>query len=280
MKRVPRPLMPLLSLLLLSATTGCEAPGPLRYATAPQANGRLVFSEEFAGAAGSQPQSSRWSFEVGTDWGNAQLEYDTARSSNVSLDGQGHLAITARRESYLGSAYTSGRITTRGLFTQERGRFEARMKLPSGRGLWPAFWLLGSNINTTPWPGCGEIDIMEYRGQEPGVIHGSLHGPGYSGGNARTGSFTLPNSGRFDDSFHIFAVEWKPNQVTFLVDNVPYQMFTPASLPPGSRWVFDHPFFIIMNLAVGGNYLGPPDGSTVFPQTLLVDYVRVHQVTS
>jgi len=154
------------------------------------------------------------------------------------------------------------------------------MKLPTGRGLWPAFWLLGANIATTPWPGCGEIDIMEYRGQEPSVIQGSLHGPGYSGGNARTRSFTLPNNGRFDDGFHVFAVEWRTNQITFLVDNVPYQVLTPASLPAGSPWVFDHPFFIILNLAVGGNYLGPPDASTVFPQTLLVDYVRVYQVTS
>lgn len=280
MRRLPRSLVPLLSLLLLTAATGCEGPGPLTYATAPQANGRLVFSEEFVGAAGSLPQSSRWSFDVGTDWGNAQLEYDTARPSNVSLDGQGNLAITARRESYLGSSYTSGRITTRGLFAQDRGRFEARMKLPTGRGLWPAFWLLGANIGTTPWPGCGEIDIMEYRGQEPGVVHGSLHGPGYSGGNARTRSFTLPSNGRFDDGFHVFAVEWRTNQVTFLVDNVPYQVLTPASLPAGSLWVFDHPFFIILNLAVGGNYLGPPDANTVFPQTLLVDYVRVTQVTS
>lgn len=154
------------------------------------------------------------------------------------------------------------------------------MKLPTGRGLWPAFWLLGDNIATVPWPGCGEIDVMEYRGQEPSVIHGSLHGPGYSGGNARTRSYTLPGGARFDAGFHVFAVEWSPNQVRYLVDNVPYQVFTPASLPSGTSWVFDHPFFILVNLAVGGNFVGSPDAATVFPQTLLVDYVRVYQAGS
>jgi beta-glucanase (GH16 family) len=268
------------ALLLSSVVTGCEGPGPLTYAVAPAANGKLLWAEEFSGPAGSLPQSSHWGFDVGTDWGNAQLEYDTARPANVSLDGQGNLAITARRESYLGSTYTSGRITTRGLFSQTHGRIEARMKLPTGRGLWPAFWLLGADLATNPWPACGEIDIMEYRGQEPAVVHGSLHGPGYSGGGARTRSYTLPGGARFDGGYHVFAVEWKANQITWLVDGVPYQVLTPASLPSGTRWVFEHPFFIILNLAVGGNYVGPPDAGTVFPQTLLVDYVRVYQVAS
>jgi beta-glucanase (GH16 family) len=266
--------------LLLAATMACEGPGPLTYAVAPSANGRLLWSEEFAGPAGTLPVSSHWAFDVGTDWGNGQLEYDTARATNVSLDGQGHLQITARREAFQGSAYTSGRISTRGLFSRQQGRFEARMKLPSGRGMWPAFWLLGANLATAPWPACGEIDVMEYRGQEPGAVHGSAHGPGYSGGNARTRSFTLPGGSRFDAGYHVFAIEWKTNQITFLVDNTPYQVVTPASLPAGTRWVFDHPFFILVNLAVGGSYVGPPDAGTVFPQTLLVDYVRVYQVGS
>lgn len=279
MRRRTRALLPLVAVGLLFATA-CEGPGPL-VATAPVVNGgRLVWSEEFTGPAGSLPQASHWNLEVGTDWGNAQLEYDTNRASNVSLDGQGHLAITARREAFQGSAYTSGRISTRGWFAQRYGRFEARMKLPSGRGMWPAFWMLGDDIGTVPWPGCGEIDVMEYRGQEPTVIHGSLHGPGYSGGNARTRSFVLPGGARFDDGFHVFAIEWTANQVRYLVDGVAYQVLTPASLPSGTRWVFDHPFFILLNLAVGGNYVGPPDATTVFPQTLLVDYVRVYQAGS
>lgn len=266
------------ALVLLVALPGCESPASVVTSTPPPSGSRLVWSEEFVGPAGTLPDDSRWTFDVGTGWGNAQLEYDTARPANVSLDGQGHLAITARQESYLGSAYTSGRINTRGRFAQARGRFEARMKLPSGRGLWPAFWLLGADYATNPWPACGEIDIMEYRGQEPGVVHGSLHGPGYSGGNARTRSFTLPGGGRFDEGFHVFAVEWRADRITWFVDDMPYQVLTPASLPAGAPWVFDRPFIVILNLAVGGNYVGPPDAGTTFPQTLLVDYVRVYQV--
>ena len=270
-----RRLLPALSIAMV---TSCEGPAATVPVAPPTTSTRLLWAEEFTGPAGSLPLSTHWTFDVGTDWGNAQLEYDTARPVNVSLDGEGHLAITARREDYLGSQYTSGRITTRGLFSQTTGRFEARIRMPTGRGLWPAFWLLGADYATTGWPGCGEIDVMEYRGQEPRVVHGSLHGPGYSGGNARTRSYTLPGGGRFDTGYHVFAIEWRANQITWMVDNVPYQVLTPASLPAGTRWVFDHPFFIILNLAVGGNYVGPPDASTVFPQTLLVDYVRVYQV--
>lgn len=274
-------LIPVLATLGLVALAGCEGPASVSHPTpSGGTTGRLLWAEEFDGPAGSLPLASHWGFDLGTDWGNAQLEYDTDRSTNVSLDGSGNLAITARRESYQGCAYTSGRITTKGFFTQNQGRFEARIKLPTGRGLWPAFWLLGANVASSPWPACGEIDIMEYRGQEPNVVHGSLHGPGYSGGGARTRSYTLTGGARFDAGFHVFAIEWKTNQITYYVDNVPYQILTPSSLPSGTHWVFDHPFFIVLNLAVGGNYVGAPDGSTVFPQTLLVDYVRVYQVGS
>lgn len=275
-----KPVVRALPLLLLLLATSCEGPASIVSTTPPTNSGTLVWAEEFDGPAGSQPNSAHWAYDVGTDWGNAQLEYDTARPTNVSLDGAGHLQIVARAENYNGAAYTSGRIKTQGLFSRSYGRFEARMKLPTGRGLWPAFWLLGSNIGTTPWPACGEIDVMEYRGQEPTTIHGSLHGPGYSGGSARTKAYTLPAGGRFDTGYHVFAIEWKTNQITYLVDGVPYQVLTPASLPNGAQWVFDHPFFVILNLAVGGNYVGAPDASTVFPQTLLVDYVRVYSVGS
>jgi beta-glucanase (GH16 family) len=276
-----KPALRFLPLVFLVTFTGCEGPASVTYPTPPASTpGQLTWLEDFTGPAGSLPSASHWRFDVGTDWGNSQLEYDTDRPSNVSLDGNGNLAIVARAESYQGCAYTSGRISTRGYFSQATGRFEARIKLPTGRGLWPAFWLLGADYAANPWPACGEIDIMEYRGQEPTVVHGSLHGPGYSGGNARTKAYALPNGARFDGGFHVFAVEWKTNQITYLVDNVPYQVLTPSSLPAGTRWVFDHPFFIILNLAVGGNYVGSPDATTVFPQTLLVDYVRVYQVAS
>lgn len=237
----------------------------------------LVWQDEFDGPAGASPDPTRWRFDIGTDWGNAQLEYDTARPSNVSLDGAGHLAITARREDYLGRGYTSARINTRGLFQQSTGRFEARIQMPVGGGLWPAFWLLGANYPTVSWPDCGEIDIVEYRGQEPNIIYGSVHGPVYSGGAAINRRFTLPGPG-FDAAFHTFAVEWDFNHITWLVDDVPYGTVTPANIPARGRWVFDHPFFIILNLAVGGNFVGPVDPSTTFPQTMLVDWVRVQRL--
>jgi beta-glucanase (GH16 family) len=239
----------------------------------------LLWQDEFDGPAGQLPDASKWSFDVGTDWGNAQLEYDTDRAENVSLDGEGNLAITAREDSYEGSAYTSGRIKTQGKFARQRGRFEARIKLPVGRGIWPAFWLLGDNFETVGWPECGEIDIMEYRGQEPNIVHGSLHGPGYSGGGAITSRFILPGDG-FDAGFHTFAIEWDEEGISWFVDGLVYQRRTPADLRSGARWVFDHPFFIILNVAVGGSFVGAPDESTQFPQTMLVDWVRVYGVAS
>jgi beta-glucanase (GH16 family) len=236
-----------------------------------------VWEDGFDGPAGQLPDPDRWRFDIGTDWGNAQLEYDTDRPVNVSLDGNGHLAITAREEVFQGREYTSGRINTRDLFDQARGRFEARIKLPVGQGIWPAFWLLGSNFEEVGWPACGEIDIMEYRGQEPHIVHGSLHGPGYSGGEAVTGRFTLAGGEGFNEGFHVFAIEWNADSITWFVDDTPYQTITPGDLPPGARWVFDHPFFIILNVAVGGYFVGPPDAETTFPQTMLIDYVRVYR---
>ncbi len=239
----------------------------------------LMWEDEFDGPAGQPPDSSAWRYDVGTNWGNDQLEYDTARPENVSLDGDGHLAIVARKEPYNGSAYTSGRINTSGFFAQAQGRFEARIRLPRGRGLWPAFWLLGTDIGTVGWPECGEIDIMEYRGQEPAIVHGSLHGPGYSGGSALTGRYTLSDD-TFDAGFHVFTVQWERDRITWYVDGVIYKVVTPKNVPSGGHWVFDHPFFIILDLAVGGNFVGPPDASTVFPQTMLVDWVRVYRSAS
>ena len=239
----------------------------------------LVWADEFDGPAGKSPDSTRWRFDIGTDWGNAQLEYDTDRPVNVALDGDGHLAITAREELFLGCEYTSGRINTRGFLEHARGRFEARIKLPVGQGIWPAFWLLGADFASVGWPECGEIDIMEYRGQEPDIVHGSLHGPGYSGGSALTGHYVLDEGG-FNDDFHVFAIEWDESSITWLIDDRTYQTMTPADVPPDGRWVFDHPFFIIMNVAVGGHFVGSPDESTEFPQTMLVDWVRVYGVGS
>lgn len=240
-------------------------------------NYQLVWQDEFDGPDGQSPDTLKWTFDIGTGnngWGNQELQYYTDRQENVSMDGTGNLVITARRESFGGRPFTSARIKTQGLFEQAYGRFEARIKLPYGPGIWPAFWLLGSNIETVNWPECGEIDIMECRGQQTNLIQGTVHGPGYSGGSSITKNFGYQQN-RFDVDFHLFAVEWGNNYLRFYVDEVLYQEIKPEDLP--GRWVFDKPFFIILNIAVGGNYVGFPTSETPFPQTMLIDYVRVYK---
>jgi len=240
-------------------------------------NFELVWEDDFDGPIGQLPDTATWNFDIGTGWGNNQLEFDTDRPTNVSLDGQGNLLIIAREESFQGSNYTSARITTANKFTRKFGRIEARIQLPWGQGIWPAFWLLGENFNTVGWPQCGEIDIMEYRGQEPSIVHATVHGPGYSAGGGVTRSYTLPNS-RFDTGFHIFAIEWNENSIDWYVDDKLYHRVTPDDV--NGAWVFNQPFFIILNVAVGGGYVGPPDATTVFPQTMVIDYVRVYNKSS
>ena len=274
------------SLTLLAAACGTARPasGSLAppNASPPASAWTLAWSDEFEGPAGSLVDSARWVAEVGGHgWGNHELEYYTARSQNASLSGDGLLVIRALREHYEGGGvardYTSARLKTQGRFEQTYGRFEARLKIPRGQGLWPAFWMLGADINAAGWPRCGEIDIMENIGREPATVHGSLHGPGYSGGNSLTGGFALPGGEALADGFHVFAVEWEPAIVRFFIDGNLYETRTPADLRPGQVWAFDHSFFMLLNVAVGGDWPGSPDGSTVFPQTMLVDYVRVYR---
>lgn len=241
---------------------------------------QLVWEDGFEGPAGQAPDASKWAYDIGTGdngWGNQELQYYTDRPENIALNGSGQLAITARSESYAGSAFTSARIKTQGLFEQAYGRFEARIKLPWGPGIWPAFWMLGADITQTPWPQCGEIDIMEYRGQQPHLIHGSVHGPGYSGGAAITKAFGLEN-GRFDVDFHVFAIEWGEDYIDYFVDDTLYQRITPGGVT--GEWVYDHPFFLLLNVAVGGNFVGFPTSQTPFPQTMLVDYVKVYKAVN
>jgi beta-glucanase (GH16 family) len=243
----------------------------------PNRNWELTWSDDFEGAAGTAPNNANWSFDIGrgeNGWGNNELQYYTSRSSNIQLDGNGQLVITARSETFAGAPFTSARIKTKDLFAQAYGRFEARIKAPSGPGIWPAFWMLGSNIDTAPWPQCGEIDIMEIRGQEPSIVHGSLHGPGYSGGNAVTKSYGL-FEGRFDTDFHIFAIEWGEGYIDYFVDNFLYQRITADKV--NGEWVYDQPFYIILNVAVGGNFVGFPTSGTPFPQSMIVDYVKVYK---
>jgi beta-glucanase (GH16 family) len=236
----------------------------------------LTFSDEFNGPAGPI-DGTKWGFDVGGGgWGNNELEYYTDSTNNVTVDGNGALEIIARQESFMGASYTSGRINTRGKFSQAYGRFEARIQIAQGKGIWPAFWTLGDNLGSAGWPGCGELDIQETVGALPSVNHGSAHGPGYSGGNPLTGVYQL-QSGALSDGYHVYAIEWEPNQVRWYVDDTLYETRTPADVPAGATWVYDHPFFILLNLAVGGNFPGSPDATTTFPQTTKVDYVRVYK---
>ncbi|NOT48783.1 MAG: glycoside hydrolase family 16 protein [Acidobacteria bacterium] len=247
---------------------------------------KAVFKDEFNGPAGSAVDSSKWSAEIGGGgWGNQELEYYTNSTDNAYLDGSGSLVIKSIKLVqpltltcwYGPCQYTSARLVTKGKFDLTYGRFEARIKIPRGQGIWPAFWLLGKNIDTVGWPQCGEIDIMENIGREPSIVHGTAHGSGYSGGNGLTGLYTLPANAMFADDFHVFAIEWSPNEIRWYVDGANYKTATPKNLPAGSVWAFDHPFFIILNSAVGGGWPGSPDNTTVFPQTMLVDYVRVYK---
>ena len=272
------------ALLLLSLTVVCELPLPAHptVCAGSKAARQLAWSDEFNGPDGSAVDSTKWTFDVGgKGWGNNELETYTSRTANAHLE-NGSLVIKAIKETFTGADkitrdYTSARLLTKNKFSQTYGRFEARIKIPFGQGIWPAFWMLGDNIDSVHWPNCGEIDIMENIGREPSVVHGTFHGPGYSGGKGIGAAYTLRGERKFSDDFHTFALEWEPNVVRFYVDGNLYQTRTPKDLPPGTSWVFDHPFFIILNVAVGGGWPGNPDTATVFPQQMLVDYVRVYK---
>ena len=267
----------------------------------------LVMSDEFD--VEGAPNSEIWNYDIGTGvdgWGNNELQYYTDRSENVTVQ-NGLLVISAIEEDYNGSSFTSAKLLTKGKFSQAYGRFEARIKVPGGSGLWPAFWLLGENIDVDGWPQCGEIDIMEYRRQEPTKVSGSIHGPGYSGLTVPQGqitkSYDLGND-RYDAGFHVYGIEWGPDYINFYIDDVLYNQITPSDIEvtpadavytlndgvaatddteaiPGTDitgdWVFNKPFYIIINLAVGGNFPGSPDDGENFPQNMLVDYVRVYR---
>lgn len=248
---------------------------------------KIVFQDEFNGAANSSVNPLKWTKELGGHgWGNQELEYYTDSTSNAYLNGSGSLVIKAETVTpplsvkcwYGPCRYTSSRLKTKGKFDIKYGRFEARIKIPRGEGVWPAFWLLGDNIDTVGWPQCGEIDIMENIGREPSTAHGTIHGPGYSGSKGIGGSVKLPGNASFADDFHVFAVEWSQGKIRWDLDGKEYYSIKPKDLPVGSKWVFDHPFFMILNFAVGGAWPGSPDGKTVFPQTMLIDYVRVYRL--
>jgi beta-glucanase (GH16 family) len=274
----------------LAAACGQDEPSRAQASPSPSAlpGWTLVWSDEFEGPSGALVDATKWVGEVGGGgWGNEQLQTYTDRPKNAHLSGNGTLVIEAFRETFTGADghtrdFTSARLKTQGRFEQAYGRFEARLRLPSGQGLWPAFWALGADIGAVGWPGCGEIDVMENIGREPGTVHGTLHGPGYSGGSALSAAFSLPAGQRFADAFHVFAVEWDrdPPALRFSVDGTLYATRTPADLPKDARWAFDHPYFLLLNVAVGGRWPGSPDATTTFPQRLEADYVRVYAASA
>lgn len=242
---------------------------------------RLAWDDEFNGPSGDPPNPRRWRAVTGGDWGPGQLQHYTSSTSNASLDGAGHLAITARRQargdgSVRTSYYTSARLQTNGRFQFRYGRVEARIRVPAGAGLWSAFWAVGSDVARVPWPDPGEIDIMENLGRQQFRFIGAIHGPaqGVAAGYQHLAGQSSASS--LAGAFHVYGVVWTPRQIIFTFDGRPYARETASSLPRGQRWEFDKPFFLILNLAVGGGWPGPPARSTGFPATMLVDWVRVY----
>jgi uncharacterized protein (TIGR03437 family) len=276
--------MRILRLAILVSLAGVMAP-------AQTANvWKLVWSDEFNGPPGTPPDPAKWDYDLGGGgWGNGEAEIYTNSPNNVFQDGQGHLVIRAIRDA--SGNYTSARLQTGspGASTHtadlswQYGRIQARIKLPFGKGVWPAFWMLGENIGSAGWPTCGEVDIMENFGtyhNNASINNGTAHGPGYSGGNGIGKSYTLPLGEKVSDDYHLYAIEWSPDSIEWFVDGASYHKVTPASLPTGRQWVFNNRFFILLNLAIGGptTFLGKPDPSSPFPaQDMLVDYVRVYE---
>ena len=258
----------------LAATAIALTAGPRAMAVSPQ----LVWDDEFNGPVGSGPDPTKWVYDLGAGgWGNNELEdYTNSRSNSVivsdpaATDGKA-LAIRAQ---YSNGTYTSARINTSTTFSFTYGRLEARVSVPSGVGCWPAFWALGSDINTVSWPACGEIDVMEWVGQTPGMVYGSLHSTGFNA----TASTTLPGNAAYSGVYHVFAVDWYPGEIVFSADGVVYETQQQSALPAGGTWPFNANFFILLNFAVGGNWPGPPNSQTLFPQDYRVDYVRVYSL--
>ncbi len=253
----------------------------------------LQWSDEFNAPAGTYPNAANWTYDLGNSgFGNPEIEnYCTPGSNtapcvsgkpNAYQDGNGNLVIKAIRDP--SGRWTSARLKTQGLKQFQYGRIEARMKLSVGDGIWPAFWMLGSDINSTPWPGCGEQDIIEWvQSYTPTTTSSTTHGPGYSGGNGIGGKFVFPNAGRVDDNdYHVYGVIWGPNSLQYYRES-PSNVFktvTSSTIPPGSQWVFNNSFFILLNLAIGnGGFPGSTDSSTPSTATMLVDYVRVYQAS-
>lgn len=241
----------------------------------------LIWADEFEA---EELNTSNWRFDIGNKngWGNAELQYYT-EGNNLSFE-NGMLVIEARREDVYESNrlynYTSTRLKTEGKFSFQYGRVEARIKFPYGKGLWPAFWMLGDNFRYVGWPMCGEIDIVEFLGHDKWTVYGTLHGPNYSGSSGISGKYRLDqlNSPSFVDEFHVFGIMWDEEEIIWYIDDIIYHRVRREAIENrNDLWVFDGEFFIILNLAVGGYWPGYPDFDTPFPARMYVDYVRVYQ---
>ncbi|TSA57304.1 MAG: glycoside hydrolase family 16 protein [Methylophilaceae bacterium] len=259
---------------------------------------KLLWSDEFAGKKGALPNSKYWSFDIGNSygWGNSELEYYTQKPANVSTDGKGKLLITANRisdtsgmqtgkvagtEAILNSCpecqFTSAKIKTGNKLGFLYGRLEIRMKSPAGVGTWPALWMLGNDLLAgNPWPECGEIDIMEGRGYMGDAVFGTIHGPNFPAGAGAGYSKVVSNGAPLSDAFHTFAIEWKKNQIDLYLDDQMYFSATPKDIAPG-RWVFNQEFWLIINLAMGGNFTGDID-PTLNQSQMSIDYIRYYSI--
>jgi beta-glucanase (GH16 family) len=278
--------------VLFSAALIALAPGMLRAQSPPTsaapALGDIVWQDTFGKAITGSPEPNpvNWAYETGGGgWGNGELETYCAYGSNKTpcnakqpnafIGRDGYLHVSARKDA--SGTITSARLISKHLQSFQYGRFEARVRIPAGEGVWPAFWMLGENIDSVPWPACGEFDIMENIGKEPARIHGSIHGTGFTGMKLGL-PYSLPSGQPFSGAFHNYGMIWSPQRVAYYVDDPgkPYAVFTPADLPAGGKWPFDDgKDFILLNLATGGSWPGPPDAATKFPAEMLVEYVKV-----
>lgn len=274
-----RPLSHTAAALLIALTGALLA---VSLAVSPALAGAAPLLEEFNGPAGASPNPAVWSSDTGGNWGNGkELESYTESPRNAALDGQGHLVITARHEAFTGAdgiarEYTSARLETTGKYSFTYGRIAARIKVPSGAGLWPAFWALGEPApGAESWPATGELDVMELLGNNPSVAYGTVHGPsaGSAEGYKVQGAYHARTS--LAGGFHTYSATWTPQSIAFAVDGHTYSTVTPASLPAGASWPFDHPFHLLLNLAVGGEWGGPPTAATQWPAQMVVDWVHV-----
>ena len=259
---------------------------PPDYTVLPTDRLTLLWHDEFDQPRDTPPDPAKWKFDVGGQgWGNQEYQYYTEERANVACDGNSSLVITARQVDaatapslpcwYGPCRYTSARLLTEGKFSFLYGVVEARMQLPAGPGLWPALWMLGDDFATAGWPHCGEIDIIENIGREPGRVYGTIHGPGYCAGDGIGGFSDLPGDQAFCTTFHCYSVAWQPDSIHWYVDGHLFFQVNRTRIPQGAPWVYTHPFFLLLNVAVGGVWPGDPDSTTVFPQQLLIDYVRV-----